>query len=290
MTGKLLDADEVAERITDGMTVGIGGWGSRRKPMALVRAIVRSGVGNLTVVSFGGPDVGILCATGQVRKVVYGFVTLDSIPIEPNFARVRQAGAVDVAELDEAMLVAGLRAAGRRLPFEAIRSGLGSDVLTANPDIRLIASPYPDGEVLVAMPAIRLDVALIHLNIADERGNAMSLGPDPHFDDLFALAAKHTYVSADEVVPPGELPPGRSLTVNRISVDGVVFSRGGAHFTSCLPDDELDDVFQREYARAAATQEGWEAFRARFLSGSETDYRREVATFTSASAESAATP
>jgi glutaconate CoA-transferase subunit A len=290
VTGKLLDADEVAERITDGMTVGIGGWGSRRKPLALVRAVVRSGVRDLTLVSFGGPDVGILCATGQVRKVVYGFVTLDTIPIEPNFARVRQAGAVDVAELDEAMLVAGLRAAGRRLPFEAIRSGLGSDVLAANPDIRLISSPYPDGEVLVAMPAIPLDVALLHLNIADERGNVMSLGPDPYFDDLFALAAEHTYVSAEEVVPTGQLPSGRPLTVNRSSVDGVVLSQGGAHFTSCLPNNERDDAFQREYARAAATREGWEAFRARFLSGSEADYRREVAAFVSTAADSTGTP
>jgi glutaconate CoA-transferase, subunit A len=286
VTGKLLGADEVAERITNGMTIGIGGWGSRRKPMALVRALVRSGVRDLTLVSFGGPDVGILCATGQVRKVVYGFVTLDSIPIEPNFARIRQAGAVEVVELDEAMLVAGLRAAGRRLPFEAIRSGLGSDVLATNPDIRLIPSPYSDGEVLVAMPAVPLDVALVHLNVADVRGNAMSLGPDPYFDDLFALAAEHTYISADQVVPTGELPTDRPLTINRTAVDGVVHSPGGAHFTSCLPNNERDEAFQREYASAAATEDGWNAFRARFLSGGEADYQREIAAFASANSDS----
>jgi glutaconate CoA-transferase subunit A len=290
VTSKLLDADEVAERITDGMTVGIGGWGSRRKPMALVRAIMRAGVRDLTLVSFGGPDVGMLCATGQVRKVIYGFVTLDSIPIEPNFARTRQAGTVEVTELDEAMLVAGLRAAGRRLPFEAIRSGIGSDVLTAIPDVRAITSPYADGEVLVAMPAIPLDVALIHLNIADDRGNAMSLGPDPYFDDLFALAAETTYVSAEEIVPTGMLPSDRALTVNRTAIDGVILSPDGAHFTSCLPNSARDDAFQREYARAAATPQDWEAFRARFLSGSEADYRRQVAKFEDALGGTAEVP
>ncbi|WAP50483.1 hypothetical protein OL239_10485 [Arthrobacter sp. ATA002] len=189
MTGKVLDADAVIGQFADGMTIGLGGWGSRRKPMALVRALVRSGVRDLTVVSFGGPDVGVLCATGQARRVVHGFVTLDSISVEPHFAAARQSGAVEVTELDESMLVSGLRAAGRRLPFEATRSGLGADTLAVNPAIRTITSPYDDGEVLVAMPAIPLDLALVHLNRADKLGAAQCLGPDPYFDDLFARAA-----------------------------------------------------------------------------------------------------
>ena len=73
-----------------GMTIGIGGWGSRRKPMALVRAILRSPVTRPhRRVSYGGPDVGLLCAAGKVRKVVYGFVSLDSIPLEPHFRAAR---------------------------------------------------------------------------------------------------------------------------------------------------------------------------------------------------------
>ncbi|MER1998084.1 MAG: CoA-transferase, partial [Arthrobacter sp.] len=166
MTEKLCGLESVAGQFRDGMTVGIGGWGSRRKPMALVRELIRSGARDLTVVSFGGPDVGMLCAAGAVRKVVFGFVTLDSIAVEPHFAAARQAGSIEVVELDEAMLVSGLRAAGRRLPFEVTRSGLGADALAANPQIRTVTSPYDDGEVLVAMPAVELDVALLHLNRA----------------------------------------------------------------------------------------------------------------------------
>ena len=92
MTDKRVSYDDVVAEVRDGMTVGIGGWGARRKPMSLVRAIARSGVRDLTVVSYGGPDVGILCAAGCVRKVVFGFVTLDSIPLEPNFRRARESG------------------------------------------------------------------------------------------------------------------------------------------------------------------------------------------------------
>ena len=65
---------EVVEELSDGMTIGIGGWGSRRKPMSLVRAIACSNLKDLTIVSYGGPEVGLLCATGKIRKAIYGFV------------------------------------------------------------------------------------------------------------------------------------------------------------------------------------------------------------------------
>src|SRR6185503_5289788 len=125
------EADVVAE-LRDGMTIGIGGWGSRRKPMSLVRAILRSPLTDLTIVSYGGPDVGMLCAAGKARKVVYGFVSLDSIPLEPHFRVARQNATIEAVELDEGMLQWGLYAASLRLPFLPTRAGLGSDVMRAN--------------------------------------------------------------------------------------------------------------------------------------------------------------
>lgn len=80
MTDKTMTADEVVGRLRSGMTLGIGGWGSRRKPMALIRALLRSEISDLTVVSYGGPDVGLLAAAGRIRKLVAAFTTLDSIP------------------------------------------------------------------------------------------------------------------------------------------------------------------------------------------------------------------
>lgn len=279
MTGKLIDADGVIEHVRDGMTIGIGGWGSRRKPMALVRAVVRSAARDLTIVSFGGPDVGVLCATGQAARVVHGFVTLDSIAIEPHFAAARQAGRLETVELDEYLLVSGLRAAGRRLPFEVTRSGLGSDVLTSNPHIRTVTSPYDDGETLVAMPAIPLDLALLHLNRADALGNAQSLGPDPYFDDLFARAAARTIVSVESVVSTAELTRDAhpaTLLLNRTMVDHVVEAPHGAHFTSCLPEYGRDEASQREYAASASSPEAWRQFRARFIDVDDATYRQNT--------------
>jgi glutaconate CoA-transferase subunit A len=275
-----MSEDEVVSRLRSGMTVGIGGWGSRRKPMSLVRALLRSDLTDLTVVSYGGPDVGLLCSAGKVRRLVYGFVSLDSIPLEPHFQAARQAGAVQAAEYDEGMLQAGLRAAAERLPFLPIRAGLGSDVMRINPELRTVASPYPDGEQLVAVPALRLDAALVHLNRADATGNAQFLGPDLYFDDLFCAAADHAYLSCEQVVPTAALSRDADLTrlrIHRWMVSGVVEAPNGAHFTSCSPDYGRDEGFQREYAAAAREPDAWEAFRKTYLDGDEQDYQRAVA-------------
>ena len=260
MRDKRTTADAVAAEIEDGMTVGIGGWGSRRKPMALVGALLRAGAKDLTVVSYGGPDVGMLCAAGRVAKLVTGFVSLDSIPLDPHYSAARQAGRVEAVELDEGMLQWGLYAASLRLPFLPTRAGLGSDVMTLAPHLRTVRSPYPGddgvGEELVAVPAIHLDVALCHLNRADAAGNAQFLGPDLYFDDLFLGAAKRRFVSVERIVSTRELAEGGSvhtLKIHRGLVDGVVEAPRGAGFTECLPDYPRDEEAQARYAAGEQT-------------------------------------
>jgi glutaconate CoA-transferase, subunit A len=268
MIDKRMTESEVVAELRDGMTLGIGGWGSRRKPMSLVRAILRSPLRDLTVVSYGGPDVGLLCAAGKVKKLVYGFVSLDSIPLEPYFRAARQSGAVEAMELDEGMLQWGLYAASLRLPFLPTRAGLGSDLLKVNPALRLVRSPYDDGEELVAMPAIELDVSIIHMNRADAAGNGQYLGDDPYFDALFAMAAQRRFMSAERIIPTADFAshgPKQSLCINRMMTDGVVEAPLGAHFTACEPDYGRDEPFQREYAAAAAEPEAWKAWKARHL-------------------------
>ena len=279
MADKVMSIDEVVGELRSGMTIGIGGWGSRRKPMALVRAILRSGLSDLTIVSYGGPDVGLLAAGGQARRVVTGFVSLDSIALEPHYRQARQQGTIELTELDEGMLHWGLLAAAHRLPFLPIRAGLGSDVPRVNPQLRTVRSPYADGEEFIAMPALILDVALVHLNRADRQGNGQYLGPDPYFDDLFCLAAARSFVSCEQLVPTAELlagGPPQSLLVNRMMVDGVVPTPHGAHFTSCVPDYDRDETFQRAYAQSAASPQDWQRFRETYLSGDEAHYQEAV--------------
>ncbi|WP_431046622.1 CoA transferase subunit A [Streptomyces sp. P1-3] len=280
---KRMTADQAVGRLASGMTVGIGGWGSRRKPMALVRALLRSDVTDLTVVSYGGPDVGLLAAAGKIRKLVTAFATLDSIALEPWFRAARQRGGLELMELDEAMVMWGLTAAAHRLPFMPVRAGLGSDVMAVNPGLRTVTSPYPDREELAAVPALRLDAALVHLNRADARGNGQYLGPDPYFDDLFCEAAAEAYVSCERIVPTADFAAAggpQTLLVRRHVVTGVIETPHGAHFTSCAPDYGRDEAFQRAYVRAAADPAAWREFTGRFLAGDERGYQAAVAAFT----------
>ncbi|HWD55370.1 MAG TPA: CoA-transferase [Acidimicrobiales bacterium] len=291
MSDKRTTVDDIIAELRSGMTLGIGGWGSRRKPMAVVRAICRSDLSDLTVVAYGGPDIGLLCATGKVRKVVCGFVTLDSIALDPHWRAARQQGRVEVTEVDEGMFFLGLQAAAWRVPFLPTRAGLGSDVLAVNPDLRLVRSPYAvgspyladpaDAEVeLVAMPALRLDAAIVHVNRADPAGNGQILSPDPFFDSLFLGAAERRFLTTERIVGNGELAddvhPLSSVTIHRMLTDGVAETRGGAHFTANPPDYGRDEAFQKEYAAAASDPAEWEAFAKRYVLAPEDEYQARV--------------
>ena len=279
------DAEVVAE-LRSGMTIGIGGWGSRRKPMSLVRGILRSDLTDLTIVSYGGPDVGLLCRAGKVDKVYSGFVSLDSIPLEPHYQAARQSGSIEAAEWDEGMLLLGLQAAAWRVPFLPTRAGLGSDVLSLMPDLRTVTSPYPtvadgleEAEELVAVPALELDVALVHQHRADRSGNAAWLGEDPFMDDLFVRAAQRSFVSCEQVVGTEELASLADLPhlrISRMDVTGVVEAPNGAHFTECPPDYGRDEAFQKRYAATAKSDEAWDEFRAEFLDLDEAGYQAKV--------------
>jgi glutaconate CoA-transferase subunit A len=271
-------AAAVAE-LRDGMTVAIGGWGSRRKPMAIVRELLRSPVRDLTVMSYGGPDVGLLCKAGKVRRVVSGFVSLDSIPLDPHFRAARQAGAVEFRELDEGMFQWGLYAAAIRLPFLPTRAGLGSSVLEINPELKLVRSPYDDGEELIAMPALIPDVAFVHMNRADAKGNGQYLGPDIYFDDVMCGAAQRRFMSCERIVETKDLLAGgaiQTLRINRTQIDGVIEAPNGAHFTECPPDYGRDEAFQREYAASAKDEESWQRFKAEWLDITEAEYQAKL--------------
>lgn len=287
MRDKRTTLDEAVADIESGMTIGIAGWGSRRKPMAFVRALLRTAVTDLTVVTYGGPDLGLLCSAGKVSKVYYGFVSLDSPPFyDPWFSKARTTGAIIAREMDEGMLRSGLQAAAQRLPFLPTRAGLGSSVPDFwDGELKTVRSPYTTGEgyeELVAMPALRLDAAFAHLNLGDRHGNAAYTGIDPYFDDLFLMAADHRYLSVERVVSTEELVkavPPQALLVNRMMVDKVVEAPNGAHFTTAAPDYGRDEKFQRHYASAAAEESTWQEFVETYLSGTEADYQAAVRRF-----------
>ena len=285
MANKVTTAAEATSHITSGMTIGIGGWGARRKPLALIAELVaRDDLTDLTVVAYGGPEVGILCRAGKVAKVISGFVTLDTIPLEPHYRIARQTGSIEAAEWDAGMILLGLNAAGWNLPFLPTRGGLGFDVPRVMPDLKMVTSPYPgrnggEPEELLAVPALHLDAALIHAQRADAQGNAQLLGEDPFFDDLFVRAADRAIVSCERLVDTAEFldeGPVQTLLVSRLNTDAVVEAPGGAGFTQCLPDYERDEDAQRAYVATAKSDETWDEWLAAFIANPSRQISQEA--------------
>ena len=261
MIDKTTTIEEIAAQIESGMTLGIGGWGGRRKPMAFIRELLKTDVKDLTVLSYGGPDVGMLAAAGKIKKLVFGFVSMDLVPLEGHFRQARQAGTIKVVEVDEGMFQLGLKAAASRLPFLPTRVGFASDVLTTNPEIKTIRSPYDDGEEFVAMPALKPDIAVCHVNQADIQGNSRISGPDPFFDEWFSRAADKAYLTTEEIVTTdafNDPMTALQMPIERNLIHGVALAKCGAHPTSCGPAYGMDVVHLQKYN--ATAKEGWQGY------------------------------
>jgi len=271
---KRTDIDGLIGRLRDGMTIGIGGWATRRKPMALIRAIARSDLRDLTVVSYGGPDVGLLAAAGKIKKLIFAFVSLDHHPVDPHFRTARQAAAFEVLELDEGVLQLGLRATAMRVPFLPTRIGVGTDVMR-QPFFRSIRNPFDESDEMLAFPAIKLDAALLHVHRSDERGNVLTLSPDPLFDEHMARAADQVLVTTEQLVSTQELDMAnnsRYQLVERTVITAVAPAPFGAHPTSAAPDYQIDFGSMKEYIDSAASPEAWAKYRAKFVDVGASEY------------------
>ena len=272
---KQMSLAEVVAELRDGMTIGIGSWGPRRS-MALIRESCAQ-LKDLALVAYGGPEIGMLCAAGKARRLIYGFVSLDFIPTEPFFRKAREAGGVEASELDEGLLVLGLQAAGHRLPFLPTRIGLGSDVTAFNPGFRTVKSPQTTAgrySPCGAQARRRADPRQPRAG-----GQHQTDGPDPYFDALFARAAERCYVTAEEVVDRMDLsyPHGaRSNLFERYLVTGVVEAPLGAHPTASHDAYGWDTDHLKEYAALAGAEGGWQKYFETYVGADEAGYLDRV--------------
>lgn len=209
----ITELDDAVGVVEDGATIGIGGAVTAGHPMALVRALARRGVKDLTVVApTGGIEVDLLVAAGCVARVVTSYVGIEgTAAVAPVFRRAAEQGDVEVIDLDEAHCVMGLRAAGHGLPFLPWRGGVGTSFTELNPSLVQFDDPVR-GEPLLAIPALELDVALVYAEVADEYGNAQPVGT-AHMDGLLGAAAERVVVQVDRVVSNDEIRcrPERTL-------------------------------------------------------------------------------
>lgn len=250
----IVSEQEAASLLKDGMTISIGGFLNSSHPMPLVRAIIRNRLRNLTIVgaASAGLETDMLIGAGCVKTVIAPMISGESLaPIGPSFRYFAQRGEIDVIELDEHMYYQGLRAAAALMPSLPWRGGIGTDYAKLNPRLKEFDDPIT-GERLLAIPAIHIDIALIHAGAADPFGNVQHVGTG-FGDRAHHRAADMTIVTVDKVIPNEEVRANPYRT-SIAGADAVVRAPYGSHpFAS--PGHYLEDAAHiREYVAAATAQ------------------------------------
>jgi glutaconate CoA-transferase, subunit A len=266
MTDRVTTVDDAIALIPDGALLGVGGALLKRKPVGFLTALAAAGRRELRAVSFlASVDVELLVAYGCLAELHCGYVGFEQLGFAPAVTAATDDGRIRRIDYDEVIFASGLRASLAGLPFLPTRGGTGSQV-TADLDIQTVTCPYT-GEQLLAAPAIRPEVTVLHAEAADREGNV--LGP-VQADFLFdmdanvARASARTIVTVERLVERSEIEQANRRTLLfGFEVDALVVLPGGGRPTAmpgCYPSDVTAlnrylDVAGKDPSRAAAAMD-----------------------------------
>lgn len=231
MTPELISLDDAAALVPAGATLALGGMTLYRRPVAFVQALLRrpDWAGDLTLLNFtSGYESDLLVGAGKVRRVRTCYFGLEVFGLAPMFTEAANRGALEIVEETEASLSFGLRATLADVGFMAGRGWIGTDLLRLRPDVRTVCDPY-SGEELVAFPALKPDVAVLHALEVDRVGNAR-IGRNLGIDMELALAAPVVIVTTEAMVDRLE----QAEIVGPL-VTAIALAPHGAWPTSCHP-------------------------------------------------------
>lgn len=237
MVDKTIDLAAAVDYVQDGHTLAIGGMTLYRRPMAFVRALLKRSKPpvNLSLVALTASlEADMLVGAGLVTQTQTCYFGLESFGLAPMFTAAANAGQIIIKEESEASMASGLRAALAGVGFMPSRAWLGTEMFAARPDIKTITDPYT-GQTVTAFPAIRADVAVIHVLKADRSGNCV-LGGNPTIDGDLASICQHVIITAEELVDRLQEP----IDLISQQVSAVVHCPQGAWPTSCYPKYALD--------------------------------------------------
>ncbi|RUU28265.1 CoA-transferase [Mesorhizobium sp. M6A.T.Ce.TU.016.01.1.1] len=232
---RFTDVEGLAAMVGSGDAFGVGGHHFARLPIALLRAIARSGVRDLRYVCWaGGLPLELLLEADAVAEIDLCFSSLDIFGLPPRFRAAAETNAVPVRDWTALAMIQALRAAQQNLPSMAFQLPQGSDMLVRVPGA--LAAPDPIARTETGfIPPLRLDTFVVHAQRADESGNVQIIGPRA-LDFAMAGAARQVLVTVEEIVPVGALRhDGRQSILTRNQVSAIALAPGGAYPASCLP-------------------------------------------------------
>lgn len=259
MSNKQISMEEAVALIQPGNMLAIGGMTLYRRPVAFVYSLLKryyqtGSPIDLTLLAFtAGYECDLLVGAGLVSHIRSCYFGLEIFGLAPMFTDQANNGEVDIIEETEVSISMGLRAQMASVGFMPGLGWLGTDLPRLRPDVHTIIDPY-SGEELVAFPAIRPDVAVIHAIKADLDGNAL-IGDNKGVDVELCLASKNVIITTEELVP--ELSKADLVAP---CVHAVVLSPEGAKPTSCHPLYPLDTEAILEYTESVNDQDSFNKY------------------------------
>jgi glutaconate CoA-transferase subunit A len=227
---KVVSLEEAVQCIASGSVLALGGMTLYRRPVAFVRALLETGVTDLTLLALTcGFEGDLLVGAGRVRCVRTCYFGLEGFGLAPMFTQRATAGDLEIVEESEASLTFGLRAALAGVGFMPSRAWIGTDLPRVRPDVKTIHDPYSD-QIYTAFPALSPDAAVIHALEADRMGNAR-VGGNWAIDRELVATAGQAIVTTERIVDKlsglADLPGIRTTAVVEVP--------RGAWPTSCYP-------------------------------------------------------
>lgn len=263
---KLISIEQAVEQIPSDCILALGGNTLYRRPVAFVRALLKryfqtGQPSGLTLLAFtAGFESDLLVGSGMVSRVRTCYFGLEIFGLAPMYTYLANQGQIEVMEETEASLAFGLRAQMAGIGFMPGRGWIGTDLPLLREDVKTITDPY-SGERLMAFPAIKADVAVVHALKADWDGNAL-IGANRGVDEELALTASQVFVTAEEIVPQLE-----KVDLIGPLVRGVINSVRGASPTSCHPLYPMDGRAILDYASKVNDPSSYKQFIDDWLTG-----------------------
>jgi len=257
----LPDVDALAAAIGDGVTIAIPP-DYAGVAMAATRVMIRRGVRRLRLVTLptSGLQAELLIGAGAVAEIETSAVAFGELGLAPRFGAAVKAQAIRLVDATCPAIHAALQASEKGIPFMPLRGIIGSDLLTARDDWRVIDSPYGNNDPIVLLPAIRPDRALFHAPMADRHGNVW-VG---RRRDLFTLAhASAGGIATVERLHDGDLMADDRLapaTISSLYMAGVAVAPRGAWPIGLAGEYGEDTEHLRLYLRMAKTEEGFRRY------------------------------
>lgn len=243
---KQLSLKEAAASVSNGDLLALGGNTVHRSPIAFVEELIRQEKKDLSLIKTAGAlDVDLLALAKAVDKVHGGYIGFEMFGLAQNYRRSAQNQEINVQEHACASVIAALRASIYGVPFQPINGFHGSELPELQGLIRYVTCPFTNEKTAV-VEALRPDVTIIHVNIADEQGNGYIEGA-LYEDIIMVKAAKRVIITAEKIIDSKDWDV--KPQVPGFLVESVVLAEKGAAPGSCHGEYGIDEEAIKGYLK-----------------------------------------